>query len=85
MEIKDEENDRLRLQLQELHKKIVQQAEDHEVCNHTCIAVCLRRHQYNCDRLSKNSPFSHDSVLLQKHVEINWVKVHLRNKSLCTF
>ncbi|XP_065887701.1 centrosomal protein of 128 kDa-like [Dysidea avara] len=30
VEIKDEENDRLRLQLQELHKKIVQQAEDHE-------------------------------------------------------
>ena len=31
VEIKDEENDRLRLQLQELHKKLVQQAEDHEV------------------------------------------------------
>ena len=31
VEIKDEENDGLRSQLQELHKKLVQQAEDHEV------------------------------------------------------
>ena len=34
VEIKDEENDRLRLQLQELHKKLVQQAEDHKVSNY---------------------------------------------------
>jgi len=41
VEIKDEENDRLRLQLQELHKKLTQQAEDHEVSNHITIYCSL--------------------------------------------
>ena len=31
VEIKDEENERLRSQLQEINKKLLQQAEDHEV------------------------------------------------------
>ena len=31
VEIKDEENERLRSQLQETNKKLLQQAEDHEV------------------------------------------------------
>ena len=31
VEIKDEENERLRSQLQEINKKLHQQAEDHEV------------------------------------------------------
>ena len=33
VEIKDEENERLRSQLQETSKRLLQQTEDHEVCD----------------------------------------------------
>lgn len=39
VEIKDEENERLRLQLQAVNKKLLQQAEDHEVCIYVLVYV----------------------------------------------
>ena len=36
VEIKDEENEHLRSQLQEINKKLYQQAEDHEVASYLC-------------------------------------------------
>lgn len=36
VEVKDEENERLRSQLQETNKKLLQQAEDHEVVIYIC-------------------------------------------------
>ena len=58
MEIKDEENDRLRLQLQEVHKKLVQQAEDHEVCVYSYLL------EETCDWLFKHQPFLQNFILV---------------------